>query len=134
MKGKSPTPRPVCDGSPQVAVAAIPDAPENHTKTNSSVSPINDLLTKKLQETELQLVKSRKDIRILQQKTRIFKRKNDELCSVIRALEEKKHVSEKSLSALEFYVGGVNDLVKRLVANNNKKKKMMSHCFFIALM
>lgn len=121
-KRKPPKSRPLCDPAPQEAQDSGHSTlavPENPVQTNSGESPTKAQLKRKLGETETQLVKSRKKIKLLHQKTRRLKKKNAELCSVISALKQKNLVSENSLTVLESCAGGVSDLVKRQVAKNS---------------
>ena len=115
---KPPTSRPVCDEAPQEDAVSTPSVPENHTGINSSVSPTKGLLKRKLEKSEIQLGKSRKKVKLLQQTARRLKKKNADWCSVVSALKEKQMMSDKSLSVLESCAGGVSDLVKRQVARN----------------
>ena len=117
-KRKPPTPRHINDAVPQEAAVSIPATPENPLEVKSSVSPSKGILKRKLEEREMQPVKSRKKIRLLQQKTRRLKKKNAEMCHVISALKDKKLISENSLSVLESCAGGVSDFVKRQITKN----------------
>ena len=85
-------------------------------------SPTKELLKRKQDETNENLERARKKIKLLHQTKRRLKKKNAMLHSVIEDLRKKSFISEQSLDVLQQCSGGISDLLKRQPAKLSQGK------------
>lgn len=93
---------------------------EGHTVVQTC-SPEKESLKRKLEDTQAQLTRSKKKIKILQQTKRRLVKKNGDLKNIISELKNKALISDQSISVLENCAGGISDLLKRQVAKHSKQ-------------
>lgn len=123
-KRKAPMNHVVKDNSSNSLVSV--DVPPLQVSPNvptevESLKSENETLKRKLDDSETELIASKKKIKVLQQTKRRQAKRNADLKSVLSELEKKRFISEDSINLLENCAGGVSDLLLRQVAKHSNK-------------
>lgn len=110
-----------CNDSP-VSVDVLPLQLSPNVPTEvESLRKENETLKRKLDNSENELIASKKKIKVLQQSKRRLAKRNADLKSVLSELEKKRFMSEDSINLLENCAGGVSDLLLRQIAKHSNK-------------
>lgn len=91
----------------------MPNEVDSSMVCASSDTPRKAALKRKLFDVQSKLCSYRKKIKLLQQSKRSLAKKNANLKSVIKDLQQNNLLATESLNILENCAGGIEDLLKR---------------------